>query len=1806
MFSVHHISFACQFGFAMDLVKLFPDDLLKMFLFSNNGTRLLYCCLLSDEAFNLGNFLLERYIFTMCQLVCEELRDEEESEWHDLFDKNIATIVHACKSDKHSSLLLNNSSLELLDDFIRHCVLLKNLYPDFPIFYQFCKRGKSIFVKTILDYDLLDSSCLTGTTNLTPLYCIAAGGHFDILKDVSLKFPFIFDSQRSTLYTTQFGALFYLCLSNYYNKPNILMKKLDHHYKHLFLPHAFTLGNLHKLKNTSAMYDFLKLCFSQTEFSINEESADIFVILLLLIPNLSAVMIHLDDTFVTNVFETQQKQSWFYSKNLYEMGKQNFSDWMLQDLPSYNNHPCPNEFVSLLDKLLSRFPPFNPISIVHKGYHQTLEKSVLYLDQFACSHKRYSVILKKWQLALFDIIRLGHGELAIHILKTLNSISVFQHIVDLKGLLSVAVGHKDSFNANILEHLLDLNPVKQVFISTVKCAATRGNVEAIKILVTCNKPAVELEFPSILCSAAKSGKSVVVDYFYENQYSSFVHDTTNYFNHDTKFWLAVFKNAVHSGHKELALSAVGNMPLHAMTSLSSADVLYNVCWWGMVDVLSTLCVEDSKLFFKDVKNSTPFQAALDNGQISKFSEIDCFPTFLSIILSSDVEMLEKSLPQKGLACRFSHGWLATVVATRADSEESHLFNNCRISTILLVEELENLFPNVYFFLEALITPIGYNVVDSFIKTWGKHASGVLYYLHKKLSTNVLALAVLGGNVQTVQVILQILFDAEVVNDFVTLSIFQTALLKNDVQVLKLLKMFCDAKTVAILKREKSGETILHIVSEYSQSLEGASVVLSMITNHVSKLVNSPDRTNMNPLQCAIILGRHYVAQELIGSTPFISDEDKKFLERAFGWFEILMSINADKAANVNQFDEQQEMALSMLAVCCWPSIREKSIPAYYNIFKNIHRGVAESMMRASCGVLPLSGLDHLTNPNTLLDASLAVNRQKWISFMKNKEILLWCRMGQFNAVTNIIKYILFSNESDLLETSIVNELFVIACSSGGISFVEYIINGLLATGAIAKSAIVKGFVTAIGMGQLEVAAYIMVNGGVTQGQLKQELVKVCKPPFIVNLIFFSPAHDICKILQNVIKQGNSSRALVAQIWMMHDWGKYQIQMIENRIRHASLYTRHVEVGLVETPLTVDVSSFPDFETVCCPLAKLVVVLSSCVGHFVSIWRYPPTVSLKHIQEKMTATTISCDLFSSLPRYERSSYNSNIILAFDQQDMVLKWPADLTEQEEEDSFTPKESSNEITKLFTIPSEQLVKMSAQSCLLNTKDLLVPIHIDCKGLVSCTDCSEQLLCTLKQCINDVLSVFKLYRYTYSLYTELGIVSKEFLEQYQYKQLQLNLPLPNIIDEVYIEVGFGKNEVITHSNSDGRFFNIAIGIDGNADTGLICPSSDQLMNIVGSAIVNEISHKYSRVLYHYLEEMPYSVTVCTYDEDSGVMADLTNHSELSLKDVVLLQFMYSIKKFVDLLIVTIRSCFSDSSSDSTSMGEIKLLLKLKNSDSYYDVSKKCFSVYILDILPHRRKGILSVVIRDFVQHTHMPEVCLSNPIAVASYIDLNENFEFFMTLKNGYATICTIEGKPVDKVKLKCKRKSNTKHLHIASAKINGTYVQNSPLVFHFKDKYLFTTQTKNRMTLIVTHPGGRCQADIRPRIVMNENYTSVRDKVSPKKTPLKTVSTSIENDCIHYIGVVYGKKRIDKQYLGAGVEVLLVSDKCKEPRNFHIVGYMMGAGVHQIVIRGGYSRYGQAFVGSVVAVCHNCKCCMRMYSQNGHSFSHNVRFV
>ena len=1785
MFSFQHISSAHEFNFALQVLKLFSEEWLRVFLFNARyGERLLYLSLSCGEVSELGSFLIQKYINVLHTVVGKEIVHYEID--------MIPVIIN--QAYRNFSLCRGNSLLELLDKLVKLCKSIKwNFFCPSSVLRRVCAYGESDVLNAIMEYGNLQSSdFISNQEGFTPLYCAIVGGHLDIVSMILSKYPSVLDDQNTTCLL---GALFHFCYSNYVRNTKYFKGVLERFEKD-WVPVDVSV-NIHN-GDPSFAEDFLQLLIANyTNITIHEKFADWLVCLVLHVPNISSIIARLEDNFVKTMFDTSQ-QSWFFSTVKYSAGLQNFSDWVLIDAFWFNASHFNEEFAYLLENLFSRFPPFNPVIAVRKGYRKSLVQGVMFLNDFAHSHEAYGFILKNWQLAIIDIIKVGDGELAITILKCLTAVATFnQTVFDLEKLLkvSVQVARVDGFSSVLLEYLLEFHPQAKVLFNTVKCAARKGNVEAMKVLVAYDRSVIESDFTAILHSASESGQSGIVDYFYENRFYDFLHENLAYYHSlDTTFWMTVFQDAVHSGQKDLALYALGKLPFSAMASLaSSTDTIHDICWWGMTDVLTTLCIDDARVFFDenhiDLYGCSPFQAALDSGHSGVMTECESFPLFIDVLSSSDIElMLENSLSEFDLITRFSYGWLNRNTNDNEESKEYQLHASYAVRKCILRK-----LPNLCYFLEQLAVVNGYPIVNSYIETWGKHASGVLYYLYKKHSINVLELAVDGGNVQTVQIILQILFDAQVLSKLTTLDIFRKALLKNDVEILTLLKQFCDEQIVAELKNDYE-ETILHIASEYSQSSQCSEILLSMIRSHLPRLSNCVDTGGMNPLDCAIKLGRFYVAREIMSFTAHIVSL-KETLSRGAGWFSLLMEFNATNMLRIENEDSQPISKINAFNEL--PSLRDKDVSEYYKEFKNYHPGIAESIMTASCDTLPLHGLDYTHCSLMGYDFStkeIKWNRNQLMDCMQQCELLDWCKKRQFQCIINILEYIISNDETDLLDAAGMNLLFVTACSKGGLSLVKYMLNckGVLADKEmLSNSTIVDGFVTAIGLGYLEIAAYIMLNAGVTQRVLQKEMLSACEPTFLVNLIFFTPAMDVLNILQDVV--GVSSRILASQTWLMHNWGQYQIELIEKRISRASLHSQQFEIELHKPQrltLCIDLGCFPDIDTVSCPFPKLAVVLSACVSHLVPIGNSLPLFPLINVPEDGTLT-LSYNPYSASPRYDISSYNYSIVLALDQLNQLFVWP--LPVESSPSSPALDVESTGLKHLFTIPCKELMEMSCKFYILKAK-LPIPIAINLDSIGN--SCNQSFLNTLMQCVNDTLNAVKLYYYKYALYTELGLLSKEFLNAYQYKSLPMKSPLIKLLTNLSIEIDCSDASEIQADLDNTGNLKVYIGIESNGED-CICPSHYQITEAVGSLLVKSDLLMLSNELSLYIESLPYSFTVC-HSRTREHIVDLAKPSDLVLKDIVILRFLPYIKQFITLVNSTFISC----SVPSSGMSGIKIFFDISLHRSYFDTSDNSLKIAIFDILPHRRKNVLAFVVPELMKSVHSSG--LYSATAISSYIDESENFDFFSSRENGIARICNLQGERMEAVSLKCMKDPREHHLYRASALVDGVHVRNSPLVFQWK----IPKATPNRKSIskaddnvhkiqfIVSHPGGGCSWHSKPLIVMNNNYTSIREQIPALKgLPSKTTPLLGKDEHVHHIGYVYGKEV--RTVIVPGSIYFLISKNIKLRVSKCLP---MARGMYQVILQSENS-----FVGSVVAVCSKCECALRIHTKNGYSFSQDVKF-
>ena len=1791
-----------MFHFTWELLSSFPHDFFRYFLLSRHGNRLLYICLTNEEALDLGAYLLDSYISVLSFYICDNAvtqdQSNEASNLLSCLKKILFTLSH---SRRRSSWSMNLKSLQLVACFIQFIVHAKETHPLFPILHQLCGCGQLDILTVMLDHchnrEEAFSSVVQG---FTPLYSAAVGGHLEIVKKLLATFPSLINYEYDPCFTPHIGSLLYLAYVNVTVHPKgqtvcKCFKQLD------IFPPYISSNDLCELKDVSLFRELFEILSPPSyHHEVDEESADRYVNILFSIPDLSPLENLLDEHVISQVIEASHQKE-FKSNQKCINGQCNVSDFYVNLSFSYDKNACSMMFCNILEKLSCKFPPFNPVNIVRKGYHQVLWDSVLFLHSLAGSHEKFESILNNWQRAVFDVIRYGFGKLAVHLLKHLTQISEFNVIMELKALLTHAVGSEEECCIDVLEYLLDFDPTTETLISVINYAARKGNLESLKVLLTHNRKAVESQFLSILSSAVRSGQSNVVNYFYEHHYSDCLESS----NPDNEFWLIVFKNAAHSGHEQLALHALSKMPFNFMAKLSSsAEVLYYVCWWGMVEVLSSLCVDRDDVFFKTFNSSSPIEASLCNGHIGKLSDADGFPLLLDVMQSPDHMKAIKVDLIKG----FGFGWHRTFSSNTSSTKSEVLSSNG--FTSLLPSHVINKLSYIYHFLNALASARGHEIVDSYIRIWGKQTGGVFHYLYQSYSVNVLYLAVAGGCSDTVQSVSQILFDSGIFNDFVTLKLFKIALLNDNIYTLQILSQFCDLNSIAEQKESKSGDNILHFVAQFSQSYECTEVMITMIKGCIIKLVNSLNYCGMTPLMCAVELGgKHYVVRQLMDLSVEIPEPEREKLMKARGWFSVMMKHNAARLtssecegeANANpNFDQCFNHS--------FPSLRSKSVLAYYTSFKNYHPGIACSMMDASCGFLPLNGLEHTDGDGHQGPSfnETTWTRKKLLEFVNSKEITRWCLRGHFEPAITVLRHMLSSDEADLLKSVCIENMYLNACARGCLKFIEYIfdVRSLLHSSALTNSAVTDGFVTAIGLGHLEIAAYIMLNGGVSQQQLKGELLKHVKPSLIVNLIFFGSADDICNALCDVVKQGQSSRAVVPQVWLMHNWQMYQTELLKSRVQSVSrmMYSQKIRLSTVHsTLLSVDLSSFPTLDYVFCPLSQPVVVLSSCVTHLVPIWKQEPLLPMDGINED-SIITLSCAYSGLSPSFDNSGYYCNIVLTFDTQNNLFQWPTSDCSDE------PLQVSNvlspgSISPLYTVPYELLIQITAKSCLLNSSDIPVPVKLHCEPVIGFDGCPESLLSSLAMCVNDVLTALRLIDYGYSLYTELGLIDSNFLMHYQHRQLPSKSNLKDFFTEVLIELDFGISRVQSFGQKQALMVRVGIEADSFDGYTCRCPSSNEIVSQVSSSVAMSEMKDLSNALSTYLLSLPLGISVYHSLPEENRMIDLSQSADLSLNNVIILKFLPLIKKFINLFV---RSIASFESLLSKVQG-IKIVFSMKYSKSYIDPSSYTLFTYILDILPHRRYRTVSTAIQDLLREADLSSNYSSTAVAVASCLDISENVDFFSTLEGGYAMICNAEGTCLSKVPLKCEQSPNNPMLYKASAAVSSVHVQNSPLSFVCKKdkspwqgkKSAFVTAVGSHVQLIVSHPGGGCWTYLRPRLKMS-NYVSVREKLSPSGSSAKSCSTTAQG-LVHHIGLVYKKNAITKWTPSERVFLKIYNEDGTRPSLS--VGNLtsMGHGAYQIFLE---SR--KPFVSGVVAVCSLCQCALKVHTQGGYSLLSNVQFL
>ena len=1830
IFALQHVFATKEFLLAEEIIKQLPSGKFEELLLSDHGTRFLFLCLSCEEGFNLGSHLLEGYLdllaYNICQYHDSIMNEQEEtaySDWPSLqlgMLRKLSLVINGHYSYDHCHL-------SQLAELVSLCIVAQHLNPSTSILSGLCSQGHYNAVRLILNRtnSLKEGNFL--------MYCAAVGGHLDVMKvllesgispdDEGLKWP---PALGFLIYLYYAPTKFHHKSRLMYNDRGIPDKYFSYELKPYLLPYC-SYSHLYEI--SSEIEEFIEILDNSFKSITNFVNPVIIIKLLLSIPNLSPLS-QIVDVIIENCISSLSRPS--NVNKIDELFRRltnavySITDFALLSVSMYHDHPSPELYNRVLTCISALAPPCDPAMAVKLGYLDVLKSSIAgqkgYFNTERDQTIHWGYIFGKWHDALARVIRMGRADLARFLLKELKKLDGFQNVMELRCLLSYTVGRTDS-DLELLQELLKLNPDQSALRSSCEVAAKNGNIEALRVLLAHYSSIPKSDIPLFLSTAARAEKVDVIEFFNNTEYIECL-TSAEFTNKNAIFWTIVLKSAVQHGHEKLALLAVGNLPFSQFSSLPAwthyPRLIYDICWWGMVDVLEGLCVEDSGIFFAKVEGLTPFHAGLCNGHIGKLSALDAFPVLLK---NFDInEIIEKISDQEPLTPLqiLEHsccGW-----SQRAFSSSDGVTDSEHGQTLHTQSYNLKSSPMISIFLQALVNGVQ-RTVEAFLSTWGSQAGGVIYYLCKKFRIDVVSIAIIGGNANILNTILQLLYKSQVVDEVLLVSTFRIALLKDNVDMLRQLKMFANVEPLSqYMLNSKTGETILHLVAQYAQSPEAAQVMIEMVSNHLPQLNTLKDKQGMTALECAVRLGKSYVVSRLICSSSQIPQKVKTMLLKAKGWFQLMMAHNSalqldtEIAVNVNHLEGIR--------------IRDFSVKKLYESVKNCHPVMADCMLQASCGELPLNGFanGNTSVPNPASDywngdgggtsSSVNWNRDKLKEFVDKDQAIQWLKRGHGDHLVSVIQHMISTDEIDLLRLIDIEQVFQLACSLPALGIVKCLLDIKDHLPALNKRTVItNGFVTAIGMGHLDTAACIMNSSTSGTTQLKAAVRNVATISDLVWLIFFGKPKDITQSICST-RPRSDSRVLLSQVWLMHEFGPYQLQLLQDRLRPSLQLMETCNVRLNEdddddeTCLSVDYSSFISLVSDACPLYRPVVIHATCVSQLLPMWQYPPSYSLPNLHEG-GRVSLSCVPHPTSPQHISSSYYGNIILSYDSTTNVFHWPAvEIPKQSEQIAKLS------VGPLFAIKPEIIISDCIDHYIKQAK-LAYPVQVNLSQLSEyySLDTGIKDFSTLNnailQCVGDVLSTLQLASIPAALYSEAGVLPNDFKNYYRYYAFMFKLK--NIISSVTVSFDVSMSEEVSVSITDTRDMDVNIHLELGQELDFIPPLSSKILQEIAVCLLSAEVCNLDKKLSDFIGLQVYPNRTGIWYQDSD--DELVPSFHVSIDHVYILKFLPLIKKFLNYFFKSLASIGKPVRDLTTSGESFNLVLKRDVSQTCFDVTNSTLTLSILDTVPHKAKLILAKLLKQVTHKLNLTETIAHLPIAVTSCINPSDNISFFTYLphgqENGIAKMCNIQDTVLydSTVNVKVIKNPQTPSCdeYVVSARVLSIPVIGSPLKLkHDKTtvaqnmtsmKNIFISDVGSNIEFFVSHPNGGCTS--KPRLVLPD-YPVCKHIGLPGERKEKIPTSGL----VHYLsyipdcGVSNGKMIYHFSCAPEPIQLKMVSEK-KVDVCANVKCISIGSGVYKVSL---FST--SALSCSLLAGCSFCQCALRIHEQGTFSFLRHFQFL
>ena len=1354
---------------------------------------------------------------------------------------------------------------------------------------------------------------------------------------------------------------------------------------------------------------------------------------------------------------------------------------------------------------------------------------------------------------IVEAIQANHLSLVRDIFRRLNSYMLYG--LDTNAILTALIkdGTRESVeifglllntntSINLYEHQEDIKDVHERAVKHAALVAAKYNsMEVLELIATCQPGLIRSHVKQILKTAVKAGHRAVVRYISDNHYN-FVYSS---YEEDKlyAFLECVLVLAAEYGHEDIALDSVAQIPLNILKSCTKEFncILYYSCWWGMVDFIESLEIDDPKYYFTtDLPSVLPvtlFDVVVGNGLLAKMSsQVSSFPIPLHTHSISELAQLHKDITDtKGDKIRkflnfLTQGWSKNVLAMSSTAEESfHQQIDVRHSASAL---------------DIFIGALGNgnnSIVQGFFEAFGSYTAGILYGLHQ-LDIPVLKLVILRHSKDVFESIVKALFDADTLDELVTLEALEQVLVVDDASYLHLLRSCVKSYDFAAMSDSKG--TLLHRVALHSCSQETARAMLDLIGSvGLSQIYQAVTTQGYTALDYALSQGNAFVASFVLAEYARASialPETICELTTACRWFQHMM----EYAGSIED-DNTQVIKLSTIVQNKF-NIRSISTAAkIYGSIKDSHPIMARYLLQASCGLFNVSllardsnGITFATsiieNPSNAVALSVSLmTSNRIIEVLKNGALMQLVQKGNYDVVLSILKEI-DSIDKSLLQLVNLSGLFVTSCTSLSLALVEQLLMW-----PINETELFQGFVSAIALGGLEIAAYIVLNSGKSWREfLKCITYANAAVPLskFVRLLFFGKPTDIVRNICSV--PSTSSRMSMAQTWLQHTWGKHQYHLFQPRLHECQEIIENLQVtppSDYESKLTIDLQSFSscvNTEASFCPLFGPVLVYATCVSQLFPVSDSPPSISLASLlpDAPVDQIILSCVLHPSPPRATHDGYHGSIVLSYRPKEGVFLWPLEHHEVVENRLTSPTPSP-----VFPTNIELALKESIMYHIVKSR-LVFPMTAALE--MGLTDLIEDqidvwsmkaLVSTITLCVEDILSILELIPKSCALYNEVGVLPDNFKHWYS----PIFILQASLVADVHISLDVSTTKGVSAQLID-RHLKVAVVVemaqDGYDTLEFSYPNHQSILNAIATCLLSaellSLQRQFGESVQSFLAHFSLSVTsMRVHLQSRGELYSLRDNG-LPLQCLYQLKFADALTRFLGCFFTTL-SQLEEKATFSLFPGSCNMVITEQAGKTHIEPDNCSLVVSASDAYSQHLHTALSLVFNKLITFHGIVKVAREVPASFTSKILVNELVRVPKQdlLNHSRAQICNVLGEPLYHSSLSPLKQA--KKMVRLSAQVNDCDVRRSPCtMFSALTKYPvcssmeITTIVKRPIEFVAAHPEGGCGHT--PKLVL-PGYVTVRQKFDPSFTPqVHDLESLAATQPLHYLSFCYHREK------------------------------------------------------------------------------------